>query len=484
MKIKNITNILSRDCCLILSALLYSQFIFSQSIKPVAISLTNLDAFRNPGKNWLIGSDASADFSKTGPIKIESGSGIVAVMPLKNGSDLITKEDFGNLDLKLDFMLAKGAISEVYLQGRYGIKLADSWTKLDPTHTDLGSIGQKSSGSSEFNGNAPLMNVARAPGLWQHLSVKFIAPKFDANGVKISNAYFDEIYLNNVLVQAHIEVNGPTQGSMFSDEKTNGPLILRQNEGSIAFRNIYAGTFTEPQPSTISIDKPNDRRSMRVVNPIFLNPEGEPYAFRSFLNFEGIKRTYVVSVGNPNQTNYSYDVKQGALLQIWRGKFLDVTNMWDSRGEPQLAIPLGSVLSLSAAPTFATLANENTLWPDSIAFDDMHNKGYTLDKDRIPTFRYEVAGYNVSDKISPNPNGESLIRELTVTGVPKDLYCRIATAKKIEPLGKGLYAIDGKCYYILIDESFKASVRKTPNGQELIVAVTNTPSSLTYSIIW
>lgn len=42
-----------------------------------AISLTNLDAFQQPGKNWIISSDALADFTKKGDIQSISGTGAV-----------------------------------------------------------------------------------------------------------------------------------------------------------------------------------------------------------------------------------------------------------------------------------------------------------------------------------------------------------------------------------------------------------------------
>ncbi len=86
---------------------------------------------------------------------------------------------------------------------------------------------------------------------------------------------------------------------------------------------------------------------------------------------------------------------------MWHGPFLDVTEMWEQRGEPQLAKPSGSVVPLSEAPALAVLKDkETTLWPDSVAFDDLKNMGYTLDKQRDPTFEYEAGGYRVSDKIA------------------------------------------------------------------------------------
>jgi hypothetical protein len=41
------------------------------------ISFTNLEAFQQPGKNWIISSDAVADFTKEGEIHSISGTGAV-----------------------------------------------------------------------------------------------------------------------------------------------------------------------------------------------------------------------------------------------------------------------------------------------------------------------------------------------------------------------------------------------------------------------
>src|SRR5690606_26021316 len=124
--------------------------------------------------------------------------------------------------------------------------------------------------------------------------------------------------------------------------------------------------------------------SRRVTTPILLNPEDKPYLLRSFLNFKNKKLTHVVSVGNPSQQHYSYDLKQGALLQVWHGGFLDVTNMWEERGEPQTASPLGSVIVLSDAPALAVLNNLDSPWPGPAAFETLESRGYTLNKSRQP----------------------------------------------------------------------------------------------------
>src|SRR5690606_23904209 len=115
---------------------------------------------------------------------------------------LLSKQDYGDIEIEFDFMTTRGAVSGVYLQGRYALQLSDSWTKTEPTFADMGGLGQRTNASgSGFEGIAPSTNVAKAPGLWQHLKVRFIAPRFNSNGSKISNARFEEVHINGVLVQ-------------------------------------------------------------------------------------------------------------------------------------------------------------------------------------------------------------------------------------------------------------------------------------------
>jgi len=274
-----------------------------------------------------------------------------------------------------------------------------------------------------------------------------------------------------VLVQLEADVTGPTRSSFFDDEKPLGPLMLQGDHGNVAFRNIRYGV-----PDTVSGDVNTD-------NPITIDAGGKPYLLRSFLNNGDKKLTHVISAGYPNQSNYSYDLKQGALFQIWRGKFLDVTDMWHDRGEPQLARPLGSVIVLSDAPAVAVLPDASAPWPDSVVFDDFQNKGYVLDANRFPTFEYAYNGMNVTDKISAQQPG-SLTRELSVSGGPAGVYCRIAVADHIEMLGKGLYAIGDKSYYIRLDDRYKPTIRQTSKGQEMLVSIEKAASPLTYSITW
>lgn len=444
------------------------------------VSLTNLDAFADPPKNWIIAAGATADFTKPNNLKPLKGTGtLVNDFSKSNRMHLYTKEAFGDLELELDFMMAKNSNSGIYLQGRYEIQLLDSWTKLNPTASDAGGIYSRwTEQRGTYEGTAPIMNVARAPGLWQHLKLVFRAPRFNDKSEKIRDARFEQVYLNGVLVQQSANVTGPTVSAMFQDEKSSGPLVLQGDHGPVAFRNISYRQLSE-------IKERSDIRPgfWETKNPILINPQSKNYLLRSFLEYGKKTLTHVISVGSPAELNYAYDLKQGALIEIWRGNFLDVTRMWLGRGEPQLARPLGSVVRLNDAPAVAVLANEITPWPDSVAFDDLQSHGYTLNKQRTPVFNYSIRGTEVKDSIACEANGEGITRAIMVINPPTDMYCRIADGKTIERLSDNLYTVDDRTMYIRLDKKYKPIIRPSAKGSEMLVRLSAT-GPLTYSIVW
>lgn len=445
------------------------------------VSLNNLDAFANPGANWSIAGDAIADINTEGLMRPVPGVGaLVNIVSKENRAHLITKQYFGDAEFELDFMMAKGSNSGIYLQGRYEVQLFDSWGKLNPTYSDCGGIYQRwddnrSDKNKGYEGVPPLTNTSRAPGLWQHMHIKFRAPRFDSNGKKIENARFEEIYLNGVLVQQQVELTGPTRSPAYPEEKPEGPLMFQGDHGNVAFRNIVyrklTGENSTPEKS-------------RLVDPILVKAAGKPYLLRSFINYKDKLLTHGISVGDPKEINFSYDMKQGALFQIWRGQFANATDLWRSRGEPyQRIVPLGSVIVLSDAPSLAVLSDVNTTrWPDSLSFDEVQAKGYTLDASRLPSFRYSFNNIDVVDQVSV-PNTSGLSRTITVADAPVNLYIRIVEGRKIELISKDLYTINDRQFYISVSDQFKPVIRQINGSWELLIPVkSNVP--VTYSIIW
>ena len=223
------------------------------------ITLNDLSSFKSPGKSWLIAGDVQTDLSKPNVLVASKGTGILINMPADhNGADLFTNAEYGDIDLELDYLIAKESNSGIYLQGQYEIQLLDSWGKGTPKAGDNGGIYQRwdegrGKGNEGYEGYAPRQNVSKAPGLWQHLKVSFQAPRFDANGNKIENARILRAELNGVAIHENVELLGPTRGAIGGGEKPTGPIRIQGDHGAVAFRNIKITPFDKARPELKNI---------------------------------------------------------------------------------------------------------------------------------------------------------------------------------------------------------------------------------------
>ena len=252
MNIKNMEFHYRKSKIILLLALLVSgQMLWSQTQK---FDFRDLSAFKNPGKSWDVVGNAYADLQESNEIETTRGTGILVNDPDgKAGQDLFTKKQYGDIDLELDYFMAKGSNSGIYFQGQYEIQLKDSWGVEAVTSADNGGVYQrwdpeKPEGEQGYQGYAPRQNVSRAPGLWQHLEVSFQAPRFDKEGKKIKNAKFLYVKLNGVTIHEDLELLGPTRGSMEPGEKALGPLRFQGDHGAVAFRNMEITSFDKPRP--------------------------------------------------------------------------------------------------------------------------------------------------------------------------------------------------------------------------------------------
>ncbi|MFC6997107.1 family 16 glycoside hydrolase [Rufibacter roseus] len=233
--------------CMAMSAMAHGQ--------TAVLPLQDLTSFQNPGKSWQIAGNVSADLSDENEFNVGKGTGVLVNMPSRRnkGQDLLTTFEHGDVDLELDFMMAKGSNSGIYLQGRYEVQLLDAWGSTHRSAASLGGIYERwdesrPEGQKGYQGYAPRQNVGRAPGLWQHLKISFQAPRFDASGKKTENARIMRIELNGVIIQEDVELFGPTRGSISNEEKATGPLRFQGDHGAVAFRNIKVNQYSKPRP--------------------------------------------------------------------------------------------------------------------------------------------------------------------------------------------------------------------------------------------
>ena len=224
------------------------------------VPLQDLSFFKTPGASWSVASAVKADLTKPGALIVTPGAGILVNNPAKDkGVDLYTGMEHGDMDLELEYLMAKGSNSGIYLQGRYEMQLMDSWGVTSPRAGDNGGMYQrwddsKPEGQKGFEGTAPRQNVTKAPGLWQKLKISFQAPRFNASGQKIENARIVRAELNGVVIHEDVELTGPTRGSMSATESATGPLRIQGDHGAIAFRNIKITPFGNARPELTNIN--------------------------------------------------------------------------------------------------------------------------------------------------------------------------------------------------------------------------------------
>jgi hypothetical protein len=167
-------------------------------------------------------------------------SGVILNGPTGRTANLCTDRTFGDVELYLEFMLAKGSNSGVYLHGLYEIQIFDSWGSTDAMKTsDGGAIYHQWIGERGVGGAAPLINASRRPGEWQSYQAWFRAPRFDASGKKTEPARFQRVLFNGQLVQKDVAIDGPTRAHLAIPEAPQNPLMIQGDHGPVALRNIY-----------------------------------------------------------------------------------------------------------------------------------------------------------------------------------------------------------------------------------------------------
>ena len=589
------------------------------------IPLNDLRDFKNPSINWTIEGGVTGNFNGNS-LTPTAGKGVI-VNTLRGAKyqatdDLYSAMEHGDIKMSLDFMVPKGSNSGLYLQSRYEIQILDSWLKKVPNDGDCGAIyhrwdDSRGKGNEGYEGHAPRQNACKAPGLWNHLEVDFKAPTFDASGKKLTNARFNKVVLNGVLIHENIELLGVTRGSVLQ-EVAKAPFRIQGDHGQVAFKNINyevyepssvtfspakyeyyeskendiykqatlieKGTIAQPTQKIVSLKqqfilrfdgkfniteadnytisaiwngdgnliidgdtlvkgwfiapetrkvnrklavgehtysikylknfswRPNnlgiliqkdhsqpqsitERTSLLDPDPVPLveiKTNDQPVLQRSFMMYGNKKITHAISVGMPSGLSFSYDLNQGGFLHLWRGKFLNATEMWHERGEPQTAEPMGTAITANDKFPLAYLASAETPFPDSLLKTDLKYKGYKLEKRwsfsgefNYPNFMYEYRGLKINDITTPLDQLEGVNRSLKFEGEAGQLYALMAEGSDIIEVSTNRYSVDNQNYYVQVfpTETNKPIVRNN-NGKKQLVMPLNGLKEISYHLIF
>lgn len=152
--------------------------------------------------------------------------------------DITSKQEFGDIQLHLEFRSMLKPDGKVYgdgnsgigFMGRYEVQICNSYGRPNGEDECGGFYGQI----------GPRVTAARKAGEWQTYDIVFRAPRLDASGALVSQPRAT-VYLNGILVMNNEEFKGPTgiQHRDFAGVAATGPIVLQGDHDPVQYRNVW-----------------------------------------------------------------------------------------------------------------------------------------------------------------------------------------------------------------------------------------------------
>jgi hypothetical protein len=209
------------------------------------IDLMKPDVWKRVDPGWIVTDDVKLDPEKNNRLKAEKkDAGRVWVNGEKGRlPDLVTKQDFGDCEAHVEFLIAKGSNAGIKFHAVYEIQILDSFgTKRELSGDSMGGIYPRADQSKGYRhidkGIAPKVNAAKPAGEWQALDVVWRSPRFDAKGEKVANAVVVKAVLNGQVIHEGQELKTPTGANWTRKETATGPFMLQADHGPVAFRHV------------------------------------------------------------------------------------------------------------------------------------------------------------------------------------------------------------------------------------------------------
>ncbi|ULQ56964.1 DUF1080 domain-containing protein [Flavihumibacter rivuli] len=133
----------------------------------------------------------------------------------RSGANLVSKQQYKDFKLHIEFRCPKGSNSGIYLRGRYEVQIEDSYGK-EPGKDLLGAV---------YGFISPIEMAAKPAGEWQTYDITLVGRMI-------------EVVLNGRKVVHFQEIPGITGGALDSREGDAGPIMFQGDHGPIEFRNI------------------------------------------------------------------------------------------------------------------------------------------------------------------------------------------------------------------------------------------------------
>jgi hypothetical protein len=208
------------------------------------IDLMKPDAWKKVDPAWTLTDAVALDPEQEKKLKAEPVTGGTiwcnCNSPRGRLPNLITKQSFGDCEVHLEFMIAKGGNNGVKFHEVYEIQIYDSFGKEITAGNGMGGVYPRADlkkGGYLDKGIPPKANASKAAGEWQMLDVVWKSPRFDDKGEKTANATIVKAVLNGQVIHENQEVKTPTGGNWMRKETPAGSFMIQTDHGPMAIRN-------------------------------------------------------------------------------------------------------------------------------------------------------------------------------------------------------------------------------------------------------
>ena len=147
----------------------------------------NFAVWRQPTGEWYVAGDAALDPGNPKALVGTPGKGVMINGKTGRTPSLVTKRnDFRDVELHVEFMVAKGSNSGVIFHDNYEIQILDSHGIEKPTAGHCGGVYPRAEDKPTHHhidkGSPPKVNAAGPPGKWQTFDIIFQAAQIDSLG--------------------------------------------------------------------------------------------------------------------------------------------------------------------------------------------------------------------------------------------------------------------------------------------------------------
>jgi len=208
---------------------------------------SDFSAWHNSDK-WDVAGDAALNPDNIRRLVGKAGDGVLINGKEGKCPSLVTKRsDYRDVEIHVEFLVAKGSNSGVIFHGNYEIQILDSYGVKKPSAGHCGGVYPRAESKPTYHhidkGSPPRINAAKPPGQWQTLDIIFQPPRFDKAGKKTAHARFVRVVHNGVVIQEDVEVPYACGTNWDRKQYPQGPIIIQGDYGPIAIRNVLVRPY-------------------------------------------------------------------------------------------------------------------------------------------------------------------------------------------------------------------------------------------------